>query len=134
MARPKCARRNDEGFGMVELLIAFLLLTIVLAGSLAMQIRVSAGNQESRVVSVAASLAQQAIEEFNAAGFTSLAAGAVTDRFTYTGQKLVPAVGGFYQRNATVSLVGTSYIVDVQVYWPPYDATAMISMRGERAP
>jgi Tfp pilus assembly protein PilV len=62
----KRQRRSDGGFTLLEVLIAVLLAMIGLLGTVAVQMTVLSGSQNSNDVGIAMRLATQAMEELNA--------------------------------------------------------------------
>jgi len=59
---------------MVEMLVALVLITVVLSGTLAMQVAVMQGNRKAQQTSVAVTLAQRHVENFHTTHYDALTA------------------------------------------------------------
>ena len=69
------AGRNENGFTLLEIFIAILLLTVGLLGTAALTTGVVRGNIDSRLLTSATAIGQSCLEENRRVGYTS--AGAV---------------------------------------------------------
>jgi type IV pilus assembly protein PilV len=78
-ARTSSAGSNDNGFTLVEVMIAMIVLVIGTLGVLGMQYYAVGGNAASKDMRVATNISQQLIEQFNAVPYASLASGSDTE-------------------------------------------------------
>ncbi len=101
---------RQEGIGIVEFMVALLLLTIVVAGSMALQLTSLKTTSDSRISSAATVLAQSAIEAARGMSWTQLSAVCVATPTTsvqcFDFNTAAQPCPSFFQR--TTSLSSTS--------------------------
>jgi type IV pilus assembly protein PilV len=102
---------TQDGFTLIEIFIAILLLTIGLLGTAALTTGVVRGNLESKNMTTATSIAQTCLEENRRVGYAN--AGAVP----------VGGSNSCQSGNATVSFNGISFSRTLTVTPTPADAT-----------
>lgn len=78
-SRTSYAGSNDNGFTLVEVMIAMVVLVTGMLGVLGMQYYAVGGNAESKDMRVATNISQQLIEQFNAVPYASLASGSLVE-------------------------------------------------------
>ncbi|MBW2735072.1 MAG: prepilin-type N-terminal cleavage/methylation domain-containing protein [Deltaproteobacteria bacterium] len=146
--------QSEGGFTMVEMLVALVLVTIVLSGTLAMQVAVMQGNRKARQTSAAVALAQRHVEDFHISDYSTLAAsGAATTCYSYE-LRVVGTVGpcvdthpdGPWAYFVTQTIVGSApggFNLSVQVNERPTDnpaagmgeyVSSYVSMRAPAGP
>jgi len=110
---------NEEGFTLLEIFIAILLLTVGLLGTAALTTGVVRGNVGSRLLTNATAIAQSCLEENRRVGYAS--AGAVPSGGTnscLTGNATVSVNGVSYTRNLAIdSSVTNVKTLTVTVTW-----------------
>lgn len=79
LTRISSAGSNDNGFTLVEVMIAMVVLMTGMLGVLGMQYYAVGGNAASKEMRVATNISQQLIEQFNAVPYASLASGSDTE-------------------------------------------------------
>jgi Tfp pilus assembly protein PilV len=121
--------RNNDGFGIVEVLIAIFLLAVAMLGLVTLQSRGIRGNDLGNRTSQAIALAQDKVEDLindNATGQT-LAAGTDTD-IDETG-----SAGGIFDRNWQIqndTPVTNSQTLVVTVTWNDIGGNHTVTMNG----
>jgi len=110
MRRNLSTPRNGKGFTLVEIMIAMLLLVIALVGLASVTVSVIKGNDLSRMVTTATTLAKDKMEELKnlsttGAGYDALPAiGSETKETIYTRDWTVGAVGATAPDNDTTKM------------------------------
>ena len=106
MRRKLSPQKNGKGFTLVEIMIAILLLVIALVGLASVTVSVIKGNDLSRMVTTATTLAKDKMEELKNLSTTSAGYGALdTLALTDGSQTVLETV---YTRAWTVGAVGTT--------------------------
>jgi len=106
MRRKLPLQKNGKGFTLVEILIAILLLVIALVGLASVTVSVIKGNDLSRMVTTATTLAKDKMEQLKNLSTTSAGYGALdTLALTDGSQTVLETV---YTRAWTVGAVGTT--------------------------
>ncbi len=113
---------GEEGFNLIEILMAMLLLCIVLTGTMALQATILRAAGDSRITSSAMVLAQSRIEEFRARDFLTLPGPAILpDYFQFDLTPYNPSTPGtthrFFTRSTTITAVPPAYEIRVRVEW-----------------
>jgi type II secretory pathway pseudopilin PulG len=72
--------RNQQGGGLIELLVSVVLLSIVLVGTLSLQVTAIRNGSEPRFTSAAMTVAQRRLEELRSTGWSSLTCNGTTCR------------------------------------------------------
>jgi len=104
MRRKLSPQKNGKGFTLVEIMIAILLLVIALVGLASVTVSVIKGNDLSRMVTTATTLAKDKMEELKNLSTTSAGYGALdTLALTDGSQTVLETV---YTRAWTVGAVG----------------------------
>jgi len=127
--------RDTDGFTLVEILISMLLLTVLLAGSLAMQVTAVRASGDSRKSAAATALAESRIEEFRSADYGNL----VTvvddvDCFDIEMQEDTGCTGPFYTRTTNITNAVGGLHINVAVQWGSAEGPSQISLETERTP
>ena len=110
MRRELPLQKNGKGFTLVEILIAILLLVIALVGLASVTVSVIKGNDLSRMVTTATTLAKDKMEELKnlsatSAGYDALTSGSQTGlEAIYTRAWTVGAVGATAPDNDTTKM------------------------------
>jgi len=110
MRRKLSPPRNGKGFTLIEIMIAILLLVIALAGLASVTVSVIKGNDLSRMVTTATTLAKDKMEELKnlsttGAGYDALTNGSQTGlEAIYTRAWTVGAVGATAPDNDTTRM------------------------------
>ena len=110
MRRELPLQKNGKGFTLVEILIAILLLVIALVGLASVTVSVIKGNDLSRMVTTATTLAKDEMEQLKnlsatSAGYDALTNGSQTGLETiYTRTWTVGAVGATAPDNDTTKM------------------------------
>jgi prepilin-type N-terminal cleavage/methylation domain-containing protein len=106
--------RDPNGFTLIEILIATVIITITSLGIATLSVGVIRGNSFSKRQTTAAILAQDRLEQVKRIGYTNAGTVAGTENYgdiaNYTGYKRVTSVAN----NTPMSNTRT---VDVIVYW-----------------
>lgn len=128
MRRAPITRRGQQGFTLVEILIALLILLVGIAGILTLQMVSVRATNVSRHATEAAVVGENLLEEFRVVPMESIASG--SDRVDDEGQV---AADGAYTRTWTIADNGDSIDIVVEVSWlergsEPYSIT-LISKR-----
>ena len=106
MRRKLSPQKNGKGFTLVEIMIAILLLVIALVGLASVTVSVIKGNDLSRMVTTATTLAKDKMEQLKNLSTTSAGYGALdTLALTDGSQTVLETV---YTRVWTVGAVGTT--------------------------
>jgi len=103
--------RNNNGFTLIEVLVAMVILSVGLLGTAALITGIINSNKLSNRITTATVLAQDKMEEIKGAGY----AGAVTETRTF-----LPSPDDNYEREVTVvdgSPDANMRTVTVTVYW-----------------
>jgi len=101
MRRKLSPQKDGKGFTLIEVLIAILLLVIALVGLASVTVSVVKGNDLSRMVTTATTLAKDKMEELKNLSVTSAGYDALTDG-SQTGLETI------YTRAWTVGAVGAT--------------------------
>jgi type IV pilus assembly protein PilV len=109
MRRKLSPQKNGKGFTLIEILIAILLLVIALVGLASVTVSVIKGNDLSRMVTTATTLAKDKMEELKnvsatSAGYDALTGSSDTVEAIYTRQWTVGAVGTTAPDNDTTKM------------------------------
>jgi len=132
------AARSAGGFTLVEILIAMLLLTVVLAGVLAMQVTALRASGDSRASSSAMVLASSRIEQYRALDYATLAGSlplpVEVTCFGFDTQPDPSCTNAFFTRTAVVSPTGIGVAIAVTVQWGTKDGGRQFTMTMERTP
>lgn len=105
MEKALSARKNENGFTSIEVIIAIMLLGVALLGLASVTVSVIRGNDFSKMVTTATTQARDKIEELKNTGATqsgydnNLAGGSDTVDTVYTRQWTVGAVGAAAPQN-----------------------------------
>lgn len=132
--RAPTRRRGQEGFTLIEILIALLILITGIAGVLTLQMVSVRATNFSRHATEAAVLGEEKLEELRVVPVASITNGTET----VDEQGVVDASGdGFYTRTWTITDNGDSIDIVMVVSWlergsDPYDITLITKRR--RAP
>lgn len=135
-------RAGEAGFTLIEIMVAMLLLSIILAGSMAMQVAVITASANARASAAATSLAQTRIEEFRATRYLSLAAADETACFDYDTKLVSTCVpvctcSTYFQRDTTITAITVptdGFNALVTVSWKTAAGTRQVSFETERTP
>ena len=71
--------RNSNGFTLIEIIVALVILTIALLGLISTTVMVVKGNSFSKTMTTATTLAKDKLEELKSTNYASLSAGSTTD-------------------------------------------------------
>lgn len=109
MRRKLSPQESGKGFTLVEIMIAMLLLVIALVGLASVTVSVIKGNDLSRMVTTATTLAKDKMEELKnlsatSAGYDALTGSSDTVEAIYTRQWTVGAVGATAPDNDTTKM------------------------------
>jgi type IV pilus assembly protein PilV len=109
MRRKLSPQKNGKGFTLIEIMIAILLLVIALVGLASVTVSVIKGNDLSRMVTTATTLAKDKMEEIKnlsatSAGYDALAGSSDTVEAIYTRAWTVGAVGAIAPDNDTTKM------------------------------
>ena len=117
-------RRNQNGFSLIELLIAMAILALAMLAAATMQFSSVRNNTRGNIVTQATMLAKGKMEELkNTSDLTTLANGA-ENGVNATGQ-----AGGIYNLSWTVANLGTTARrITVTVQWTRGTQTRQISL------
>ena len=99
--------RNGDGFTLVEALVSLLILTVSLAGSMALMTNLMRANAFGTRMTTAVTLAQDLIDDLSDERYSDITSGSDTV--------------SMYQRSWTVSEVGSTKTLDVAVTWSSVD-------------
>ena len=107
---------SQDGFTLIEVLIAIFLLTVSLLGTAALTTGVIRGNKASRNMTTATAIAQSCLEENRRVGYTNAGAGSSS---CLSGNANVTQGGVTFARVLTVTPVDTTNIrtLTVTVSW-----------------
>ncbi len=109
---------SNRGFTIIELLIVMALSTIGLLGLMSMQSVAINGNSRSRSINEALALAQDKLEQYAHTPYTSLMPGTTVEPPAATpllGPQGTPSPTGIYRRISTITFVGATATINVQV-------------------
>lgn len=135
--RGREVRADEEGFTIIEILVAMLLLTLVLTGTMAIQVVTMRAQQDSQTTSTASMIAQARLERFYAQPYTKISTSPESpDCFDYSGIELssCSAATKFFTRTSTMSSTGSGYKLAVTVSWPTVNGQLTVEMQGARTP
>jgi prepilin-type N-terminal cleavage/methylation domain-containing protein len=107
-------RRAEEGFTLIEVLIALLVLMVGMAGILSMQLTSMKATGFSRHATEASSLVEDKVEELRTVPLTSARFVNGNDQVDARG---VPDATGLYRRSWTITPQTDTTIVTVSVAW-----------------
>ena len=117
----RCRESDRRGFTMIEIIIAVLLLTVGLIGIVSVSVMVIDGNQFSKTMTTATSLAKDKLEELQNASYENI-----------TSSTAPETKENIYQRSWTVTAdspaVNMKTIV-VTVTWPWKGQTKDVTLR-----
>lgn len=107
---------SQDGFTLIEVLIAIFLLTVSLLGTAALTTGVIRGNKASRNMTTATAIAQSCLEENRRVGYTNAGAGSSS---CLSGKTNVTQGGVTFARVLTVTPADTTNIrtLTVTVSW-----------------
>jgi type IV pilus assembly protein PilV len=130
MGKTPFPQRNNRGFTFIEVLVAICLLVIALMGLASVTVSVIKGNDLSKMVTSATTLARDKMEELkNAAatqaGYTAITDGGDTVETVYTRQWAVGAVGATAPENDTTKM--KKIVVTVTWNWNGQPHTVTIN-------
>lgn len=134
---PEQPQSTDHGFTMVEMLVSILLLTIVMAGTLALQLSAIRSSSTSRMTSSAMTLAQSRLEEFRGARILDLMAAPPAvdiDCFGAQGEPLTACSAQVFTRTTQHVVTGIGLRADVTVQWMTRTGTQQLAVSMERSP
>jgi len=125
-------RKRQEGFTLIEIMVAMLLLTILIVGAMATQISTIRTSSDARTSTSAVSIAQSRLEEFRSLPYANLAAlGPEIAYFNYdTSPNLASS---FFTRTTTVAQSAEGWLMTVVVQWTAQNPQ-QITMITERTP
>lgn len=95
------AWRDRRGFTLVEIMIAVFVLTVALIGLISVTVMVINGNDFSRRMTTATTLAKDKIEQVKRMTYTSVAAGVTTDY--WNADSSAGSSGAYFTRVMTVT-------------------------------
>ena len=104
-------RKNDNGFTLLEVLIAIVILSIGLLGMASLTVGIINGNKFSKDVTTATTLAQEKMEDVRRVGYTSV---------TSETKAVLSSPYDEYKREVTVANNSPATgikTVTVKVYW-----------------
>lgn len=93
--------RNRSGFTLIEVMIAVFVLAVVLVGLISVTIMIIKGNDFSRRVTTATTLAKDKIEDIKRQSYAATAAGTTTDYWNADSSS--GSSGAYFTRTTTVS-------------------------------
>ena len=129
---------RQEGFTMVEILVSLLLLTIVMAGTLSLQLAAMRASHESRAVSTAMMLGQRSMERFRAERCDTTSCPVPTtaiECFDRAGQGAVCGSTGVVYTSTTVYAATANGVrADVTVQWDSREGAQQLALSTERWP
>jgi prepilin-type N-terminal cleavage/methylation domain-containing protein len=123
------ARRGQDGFTVLEVMIALTILLIGIAGLLSMQLASIRATAFSRHATEASTLAEDKMEALRTVPTTSLVGG--NDQVDARG---VLDSAGLFKRVWTVTGSGTDNIVSIDVTWEDQGESYTITMATLRTP
>lgn len=118
--------KNNDGFTLIEIMIAVFLLTTALLATVALTTTIIKSNALSQTATTATTLAKDKIEDLKATAYASLSGG--TDSWNAAGT----ASGTYYTRTWTVT--GTSpnpKTITVTVNWPGNRSRQLKTIRAK---
>ena len=108
--------RGTNGFTLIEILIATVIITIVSLGATTLTVGITRGNSFSKRLTTATTLAQDRLEDVKRLGYTNVGTAAVTQNYgtiaNFSGYKRVVTV-----TNTTGTPADKMKTVNVTVYW-----------------
>jgi type IV pilus assembly protein PilV len=112
------AGRGSRGFTLVEMMIAVFVLTVALIGLISVTTTIIKGNDFSRRMTTASTLAKDKIEELKKKPFTTVASGVTTDYWNIDSS--AGATGAYFTRISTVTdntPAANMKTIEVEVRW-----------------
>lgn len=104
---------TDEGFTLIEVLIAVVILTAGLLGMAALTVGIMQGNKHSSNVTIATTLAQDQMEEVRRLGYSGMPSSNATSTEDYG------SISGYstFKRETDTVVASDLKTVTVTVYW-----------------
>ena len=127
----------DGGFTLVEILVALLLLTIVMTGTLALHLTTIRASSDSRTISAASAVAQSRLESFHSREFTAITLIANEQMcFNYDTTRVGTCTDAhFFERITNVTANGLNFVCAVEVRWITRSGLQRsVVINAERAP
>lgn len=123
--------RGEEGFTLIEIIVAIMLLVVALLGMASVTTMVIKGNSFSKMMTTATTLAQDKMEDLNDTRYTALPVGVATDYATVRGTVQASATGAYFRRSSTVtanSPAANMKSISVTVSWPQPSPTHSVTV------
>ncbi|MHB8092531.1 MAG: prepilin-type N-terminal cleavage/methylation domain-containing protein [Syntrophales bacterium] len=117
----KALMRTENGFTLIEIMIAIMLLVVALLGMVSVTTMVINGNALSKRMTTATTLAKDKMEDWKNMGYSGMAAGTEIDYAMAEGTVQAAATGSYYKRTSTLtanSPAANMMSIEVKVEWP----------------
>jgi len=110
----------SDGFTLIEILIAMLILTVALLSLVSVTVMVIKGNSLNKMRNTATTLAKDKMEELKVVSYDSLPTAIQTDYATAEGVVQAGATGYYFTRTWEAPQIGTTNAktITVTVTWP----------------
>jgi len=124
--------KDRRGFTLVEIMIAVFILTVALIGVISTTIMIIKGNDFSRIMTTATTLAKDKIEEIKKTSYTSFSTGTTTTDYRNIDSSAGTS-GAYFTRVLTVTADGIPSAdlrtVTVEVRWSWYGINRSVTLR-----
>lgn len=122
--------KKKQGFTILEVIVAILVITVAFVGLAAITTTVINGNFFNKTLSQATTLAKDKMEELKTTPFASLPSTTVTDYATAQSMIQDSASGAYYTRTCEATGTASLKTITVRVVWPPGRSVELKTLRA----